>query len=327
MEKNDPRLPCHVIPLSRNFGFFGRKSVLKTLDQALIPSSLVADDDRGIRLRTFAICGPGGMGKTQIATEFVYRHKKDFDAILWVQADEPSKIAHDFSNIAITLGLVTVNSVEARDRVLTRDLVLGWLANPLKSYKHLDHQDAGEASCLVIFDNVDDADILDDYWPMNSSASVLITSRDPLLKTYIYTNNSGHSSISLESFDQSEATDFLLKLTRREKEADEKASGKEIVEVLGGLPLAITQMAGTIARNDLSFTEFLSMYGKESAHAQLFKAQVGQLKSRTQYDHTIASVWALDGLEDGAASLLGVLSMLDPDGIPEYILEPDSDGS
>ena len=283
-----------------------------------MPFDLVADDDGGIRLRTFAICGPGGMGKTQIAMEFVYRHK-DFDAILWVQADEPSKIAHDFSNIAITLGLVSANSVEARDRVLARDLVLGWLANPLKSHKQLDHQDAEEASCLVIFDNVDDADILDDYWPMNSSASVLITSRDPLLKTYIYTNESGHSSISLESFDQSEATDFLLKLTRREKEADEKASGKEIVEVLGGLPLGITQMFGVIARNDLSFTEFLNMYGKESAHAQLFKVQVGQLKSRTQYDHTIASVWSLDGLDDGAASLLGVLSMLDP------VLEPDND--
>ncbi|KAL8989820.1 MAG: hypothetical protein Q9177_001376 [Variospora cf. flavescens] len=80
-------------------------------------------------------------------------------------------------------------------------------------------------------------------------------------------------------------------------------------------------MAGVIARNELSFTEFLEMYGKESAHAQLFKQQVGQLKSRLQYDHTIASVCSLDGLNDGAASLLGVLSLLDPDGIPEYVLE------
>lgn len=180
-----------------------------------------------------------------------------------------------------------------------------------------------KASCLVLFDNVDDADILDDYWPMGSSASVLITSRDPLLKTYIDTDDSGHSGISLQSFDQSEATNFLLKLTRRERELGEEVSGQAIVEALGGLPLAITQMAGVIARNELSFTEFLEMYGKENAHAQLFKLQVGRLKSRTQYDHTIASVWALEGLGDGAASLLGVLSLLDPDGIPEYIVEAD----
>lgn len=280
------------------------------------------DDDGRMRLKTFAICGPGGMGKTQIASEFVYRHKKDFDAIFWIHADGPSKIAHDFSNVATSLGLVSEDSVEARDHVLTRDLVLGWLTNPLKSYKSLDHQNSEEASCLVIFDNVDDADILDDYWPMGSSASILITSRDPLLKNYIYTNDSRHSGISLPSFDKSEATNFLLKLTRREREIGEKDSGQAIVEVLGGLPLAITQMAGVIARNELSFTEFLEMYGQESAHAQLFKQQVGQLKSRTQYEHTIASVWALDGLNDGAASLLGILSLLDPDGIPEYILEP-----
>lgn len=322
VEKNDPKLPCHMIPISPNYGFFGRSAVLKALHQALAPSPApAANDDGRIRLKTFAICGPGGMGKTQIALEFVYQHKKDFDAIFWIHADEPSKIAHDFSNVATTLGLVSEDSVEARDRVLTRDLVLGWLTHPLKSYKHLEQKTPEEASCLVIFDNVDDADILDDYWPMGSSASVLITSRDPLLKTYIYTDDSGHSGITLESFDHDEATDFLLRLTRRESEVGEKNSGKAIVEALGGLPLAISQMAGVIARNELSFTEFLEMYGKESAHAQLFKQQVGQLKSRTQYDHTIASVWALDGLNDGAASLLGVLSLLDPDGIPEYVLE------
>ena len=71
-------------------------------------------------------------------------------------------------------------------------------------------------------------------------------------------------------------------------------------------------------------SEFIEMYGKESAQAQLFKLQGSQLKSRTQYDYTIASVWALDGLGDGAASLLGAPSLLDPDGIPEYVSELDS---
>ena len=67
------------------------------------------------------------MGKTQIASEFVYRLKRDFDAIFWVHADEPSKIAHDFSHVVATLELVSEDSVEARNNVLTRDLVLGWL--------------------------------------------------------------------------------------------------------------------------------------------------------------------------------------------------------
>lgn len=103
------------------------------------------------------------MGKTQIASKFVHRRKKNFDAIFWIYADEPLKISHDFSNVATTLGLVSKDSVKARDRVLTRDLVLSWLNSPLKSYKHVDQQSSEEASCLVVFNNVDYADVLDDY--------------------------------------------------------------------------------------------------------------------------------------------------------------------
>jgi hypothetical protein len=66
-------------------------------------------------------------------------------------------------------------------------------------------------------------------------------------------------------------------------------------------------MAGWIARNDLSFSEFLDTYNQESVHERLFKLQFGPRKSRPQYDHTIASIWALEGLEENAASLLGVL--------------------
>lgn len=49
VEKNDPRLPCHIIPLSRNYGFFGWTAVLQALDQALVPPTVAADDDSRIR--------------------------------------------------------------------------------------------------------------------------------------------------------------------------------------------------------------------------------------------------------------------------------------
>ncbi|KUJ08790.1 uncharacterized protein LY89DRAFT_724797 [Mollisia scopiformis] len=136
VKKNNNPLPCHIMPLSKNHGpFFGRKAILEALDKALAPTSYLVGENPDVdlsNLKTVVICGPGGIGKTQLASQFAHRHTKYFDAIFWVHADESSKIAHDFTQIAFSLGLVAdENSMEARDQVLTRELVLGSPASVL----------------------------------------------------------------------------------------------------------------------------------------------------------------------------------------------------
>jgi hypothetical protein len=315
-EKSDPRLPCVIMPLSRNRHFFGRTDILEALDNALVNSQENNDDQGVANLRTYALCGVGGMGKTQIATEFFYQRKGKFDAAFWVNADELSKLSQSFNDIAISLGLVNPDSVDARDHILTRDLVLGWLAKPLKSYKQLDKANE-EASWLLIFDNADNPEILNSFWPIDSSGAVLITSRDPLAKTYIYSQGGG---MMLPPLQAQEATKFLLGMTGRTNDLDEHDSGYAVATTLGGIPLAISQMAGIIARRDLSFVEFLVLYDAERTRTNLFKLQISRPNADTSYEHTIASVWALDNLKRGSV-LLEVLALLDPDGIPEYILD------
>jgi len=58
-DREDPHLPCHLMPLSRNKGFFGRKEILEDLENALLPGK--GDGYCEIRQAAFAICGPGGM--------------------------------------------------------------------------------------------------------------------------------------------------------------------------------------------------------------------------------------------------------------------------
>ncbi|KAL8791633.1 MAG: hypothetical protein Q9195_005782 [Heterodermia aff. obscurata] len=316
IEKTDPKLPCVVMPLSRNRHFFGRRAVIDTLRKAFFPK--VESTHFGepvLDLKTFALCGPGGMGKTQIAVEFLYRHKADFDAIFWVNADEPSKLAQNFKHIAITLGLIAEDSMEASDLILTRDLVLGWLSKPLKSYRQLE-KTVEEASWLLVFDNADDLSYLSDFWPSDSTGCVLITSRDPLARSSTYSPGGG---MNLAPFNIEEATEFLLHMTGRSTESKEIQSGGAVAETLGGLPLAITQMAGLIQRRDLSFHEFLDLYRVEDERVKLLNLQLDNRQTRLGYDHTIASVWALDTLKEGGI-LLEILSLLDPDAIPEYIL-------
>lgn len=330
IERNDPRLPCYIMPPHpRNRAFFGRSEVLREIRERLVPIKKADEDDggddgqeEGGELSRFAICGPGGIGKTQIATEFVYTSKDRYDAIFWVQADENSKLSQGYTNIATKLGLVLEDSVDARDPVVVQELVKGWLANPVKTYRQYEEQPE-MATWLLVFDNVDDPDILDDFWPSDytGTGAVLITSRDPFAKGYVYSEH--EPGITLPPFTTKEATDFLLKLTHREGEEIERTVGGTVAERLGGLPLALTQMAGVIERRELSFTEFLRIFNeKEDARSKFFKMQVNNSNMRGgKYQHTLDTVWALEKLNPDSAILLDVLSFLDPDGIPEVILE------
>ena len=307
------RLPCHILPVSRNKGFFGRIEVLQQIYSRFFPLTPFEDDlleQKPNEVKTFAICGPGGIGKTQIATEFVFTHKARYDAIFWIFADATAKISESFSRMALELGLVTAGSVDARDPVVTRDLVKGWLANPLKTADPTDEGAADHASWLLVFDNADFPEELEEYWPLDGPGCVLFTSRDPLAKHSSYLATEG---VGLEPFGLDEGKEFLTKLTMKQ------GDGSSVVKALGGFPLALTQMAGVIVRRDLTFDEFAKTYNEEEGREELLQLNLSQGKRRSGYEHTIASVWALESLKH-SRSLLEVLSFLDPDGIQEKIL-------
>ena len=308
------RLPCHILPVSRNKGFFGRVDVLNEISNNFFPSIQAEEDSQGQEpneVRTYAICGPGGIGKTQTAIEFVFTHKDRYDAIFWIFADATAKICESFSRIALELGLVTADSVDARDPVVTRDLVKGWLANPLKTADPTDDGATDHASWLLVFDNADFPEELEEYWPLDGPGCVLFTSRDPLAKHSNYLATNG---IDLKPFEIDEGKEFLAKLTMK------KEDGGSVVKALGGFPLALTQMAGVIIRRDLTFDEFAKTYNEEEeARGELLQLRLSQGKRRSGYEHTIASVWALESLKHGR-TLLEALSFFDPDGIPETIL-------
>lgn len=125
-------------------------------------------------LRAYAICGPGGIGKTQTAIEYASSRKDRFDAILWVHADQAEKLADGFSHIAVAMGLVPENSADAKDQVLTRELVKWWLANSLKTYQDLERGMPDSAAWLLVFDNVDDPNLLTEFWPSDGPGCVLV---------------------------------------------------------------------------------------------------------------------------------------------------------
>ena len=314
MTKRDPVLPCRIIPGARNRDFYGRDEVLIMIEQHLAPTEQPETVEKDVK--AFALCGAGGMGKTQIANEYANTHTYMYEAIFWVHAKEATTLADEFSHIAETLGLVLEGTADARDQVVTRELVKGWLANPLRSYSRAGNSD-NEVMWLLVFDNVDNADLLSEYWPpTGSSGSILVTSRDNLAKTPFYQIRYG---VDLAPLHDEDAAELLLKLTWREDDPEEQKWKLAVAKKLGGLPLALTQMAGVMIRQGLSFADFLARYEEEETHWPLFNLSLQPSHKRTSYGYTLASVWALEDLKY-SSGLLDVMAFLDPDGIPEKYL-------
>ena len=307
-------LPCYMskrhLP---NPDFFGRKAVLQSLQDTLTPPESIDDGVAFNGPRTFALCGIGGVGKTEIAVEYAHQSRNDFDAIFFLQASDSQKLAQGFVDIALELGLVIPTA--ANDQAACRDAVMGWLSQPLRRLKHGFNiaTSAGnlDTKWLIVFDNADNVSILRDYWPVSGDGSILLTSRDPLAKTRSYMPI--EKGLDVEPFTAIEAGSLLRELTGYRSDKDRETS-EMIAKRLSGLPLAITQIARFILRHSLSLEELLALYGDPSLRLELYRTEVG-LSSKNLY-----TVWSFEDLSLEAVELLKLISFLDPDHIPEDLL-------
>lgn len=303
-----PQLPCYMHRNHRrNPTFFGREEILEAIEKALLPpskdGSCVRAENKS--LRSYALCGMGGIGKTEIAIEFMFAQKEKFDAIFWLQADNTTKLREGFSHIAVELSLE--DPQEAKDQVTNTNIVKHWLANP---FRHPNPKVTTErAEWLLVLDNADNLEDLKNFWPQDGQGAVLITSRNPRAKESIYHEFSG---TDLSCFSDLDAAEFLLRRTQQGRQEPAVAVARK----LGGYPLGLIQMSAIINHMDYTFEEFLLKYD-EKGLGELLRLKPGWQPDT--YVHTVASVWTLDRLDKQSSSLLDVMSLLDPDGIPEEL--------
>lgn len=312
-EKKLASLPCHSMgPYAQNFDFCGRQDVLQMLENTLIlqqPSEACSQPEK---LKCTVLCGSGGIGKTEVALEFVHSHKHQFDAVFWIRADDIQKLEADFAEIPAALGLEDKDDT-TRQQVISRELAKGWLSEPTKALgvdQNVVRQ--SEASWLIVFDNADDPKVLQDYSKIFGRGSILVTTRHPGTKDNFPADT---LNIDLEPFTDDEGAQMLEKLTRKH----DMFSSKQISRELGGYPLAISQMAGIIRTQFLSLPVFLERYNNRSEHGALLKRGLDS-RSHDTARGNVATIWALDELERATRSLLEAAVFLDPDTIPESVL-------
>lgn len=122
------RLPCRsILPHKENLNFVGRSDILLRIYRMLQP------DKPGNKPNTqsvFALCGLGGVGKTQVAIRFAMEYMSSFQAVLFAHADEPANLLGDFARFAVDLGLV---DPEESDRLYSCEQLKKWFEETGKS--------------------------------------------------------------------------------------------------------------------------------------------------------------------------------------------------
>ncbi|MBV9232235.1 MAG: helix-turn-helix domain-containing protein, partial [Chloroflexi bacterium] len=146
--------PYWQVPYQRNPFFTGRSDVLQQLHEAL------AQKGSALISQSYALSGLGGIGKTQTALEYAYRYGNDYAAVFWISAETYESIVSSFVAIAELLNLPEKQDKE-QDRVLAA--VLRWLT--------------AHNAWLIIFDNVEDLEVVKAALPASRCGSLLFTSR------------------------------------------------------------------------------------------------------------------------------------------------------
>ncbi|KAH8203220.1 hypothetical protein TruAng_002625 [Truncatella angustata] len=82
---------------------YGKSDILDHIYSVLNPDK---PGQKPTKQAVFALCGLGGVGKTQVAIRFAMDYISSFQAVLFAHADEPTNLLNDFVRFAVELGLV-----------------------------------------------------------------------------------------------------------------------------------------------------------------------------------------------------------------------------
>jgi tetratricopeptide (TPR) repeat protein len=283
----------------RNPHFTGREAELQALrDQ------LQADGSAVIRQPPSALYGLGGVGKTQIATEYAHRFAEEYEVVWWVRSDQEDAIQASLVGLGTRLQLPDISPGD-RDRSLR--LVI-------------DALQAGEpfSQWLLIFDDVTQPNKLRRYIPQGGH--VIVTSRINEWRQVLNTDG-----IEVREFARAETVRFLRErvpqLVPAEDPAAEAAAAADadrLAEVLGDLPLAAEHAASYLAQTGAPVADYIAAFERD-AHALL-----GRDADMFATNRVVSTTWSVTqhSLSPEARELFQLLAFFAAEPISEENLLP-----
>ena len=280
--------PTWSVPYSRNMNFTGRERYLKEVHAALNSGDPLA--------RTVSIYGLGGIGKTQLAMEYAYRHAGEYAIVWWVRAEDPTTLIDDFMKLG--------QHLDAGNRT---DVAPEVICDAIR--RALDRR----SDWLLVFDNAPGPYAVSHVLPQGCAGHVIITSRNP--------NWRGRAkACQLHPWERDESASFLHRRTGISGQDDQALM---LAAALGDLPLAMEQAAACIEQTNLTFADYLERF--KTHREQLLRVS----QPVSDYPDTVATTWEIafekiKGASRTAGDLLNLCAFLSPDELRRDMLTSGS---
>lgn len=245
-----------------------------------------------------------GVGKTEVAVEYVHRYKAEYDRIYWIPSIDQASLLAGYQEIAVKDCRIPV---EGMDSIDLAQYVIRWLGR--------------QKRWLVVLDNLDDISVVDNQLlPVNGPTThTLITTRNPTPELIPL----AAEGVQVPVLDHTDAVILLsifANIAYRPK-TPEGAAADELVQTLGYLPLAI-QLAGSYVRE---------VTNSLVAYRQAYNYALQNLLRRIPYGNnryliTVSTTWSIASdyvrfKDYRIARLLQLLSFLNPNGVLREFLE------
>ncbi len=295
--------PHWLVPLPRNPFFTGREEILEALYTQLHVEQVVA------LTQSYALRGLGGIGKTQIALEYAYRHALEYSAIFWIEAET---IEHVMSSLLRIAELLQLPERQETDQQRIVAAVQRWLSS--------------HSRWLLTWDNVEDLELLQRLLPPTRQGATLITTRHQALGTLA-------RGMDLAPMEREEGMLFVLRRAKvLEPEATsermhriavsmpaEYAAAEKLVAAMEGIPLALDQAGAYIEETGCSVSAYLERYEQQRARLLDRRGVLGG-----DHPHSVTATFLLaskriEREQSAAADLLHVCALLHAEAIPEEL--------
>ncbi len=219
---------------ARNLDFCGRENELKIIEENFLNN-----------IQIQLICGMGGSGKTQLALQYLYLHKTEYNTIIWINAKSASSIIQECKWFLLESLEDNTSNIDCFSDKEIIVLFKRFINN--------------SKSTLLVMDNVDYLNdesaegVLQKQWfhdilTVNNCHIIVTTQCDRELI--------GTKRIRLDVFDPELSTNYL-EIKTGLKVND---SCRLLVQELGYLPLALDYVSSYIAVNKISYDKYLELF-------------------------------------------------------------------
>ncbi|KAI0437652.1 hypothetical protein F4803DRAFT_565895 [Xylaria telfairii] len=320
-DKEERSASQFIVPYPNNPQFVGRSEILKQLASQL--------DQRGTHTnnqshRRIALCGLGGIGKTQIALKYVFwLHDTSPDiSIFWVHASNINRFRQAYAEIAEECQVPGYN--DPKENILS--LLKKWLEqkNRGRWLMVIDSADDAQLFCRSArFINTDSEWYLGQYIPECAHGAVIITTRNKQVGLQL-TKGMGKGFLEIDKMDNVECCELLR--TSLDNDHIPKEELSTLACRLEQLPLALAQASAFIQENTITVDKYLQLLDQgDENFICLLGEEFSTIGRDSDTPQALAATWILsfEQIEQQntlASELLLLMSLFDRQAIPMEFL-------